>query len=93
MDILKQTFARNEEVAWRSVVDQGLLVHSRQGLVYPMNPVGMRMWLLLEKPLTGEQLVQQLYSEFDASKEKLSEDASLFLTQCSKEDLIRQEAD
>ena len=88
MSILKNKFLRNKDIAWRAVEDEALLVHPRKGKVYPLNPVGLRLWQLSEGALTGEEIVQKLLAEFEVKEEELAQDISEFANQLKSEGLL-----
>lgn len=81
--------ARNEDVAWRGVADEGLLVDPRTGRVYPMEPVAFRLWQMSDGALPLSQIIETLLEEFDVPKETLEADIHSFVQELRAHDLLR----
>lgn len=48
---------------------EGVMLNIAAGRYHSMNPVGVRIWELLETPQTPAQLCTQLCNEFDVSEQ------------------------
>ncbi len=81
--------ARNEDIAWRGVADEGLLVDPRTGRVYPMDPVAFRLWQMSEGSSSLSQIIETLLDEFDVPKETLETDIQGFVQELISHDLLR----
>lgn len=80
---------RNEDIAWRGVADEGLLVDPRTGKVYPMDPVAFRLWQMSDGVLPLSQIIETLFNEFDVPKETLEKDIQSFVDELVSHDLLR----
>ena len=69
-----------------------VLLSIENGEYYNMNEVGSRIWVLLEKPMTVEALIDRLFDEFEVERAVCEQEALGFLTQLRKDKLLRVEA-
>ena len=79
---------RNEDIAWRAVEDEGLLVDPRKGQVYPLDPVALRLWQMSEGKLTFSEIVSTLLQEYDVSEQDLRRDLSSYVEELKSADLL-----
>lgn len=80
-DVVFQTLAGEEGA---------VLLHLGTGQYHTLNPMGSRIWELLETPLTESELGSRLEGEFDADRERLEDDMRSFLQDLSVRQLIRR---
>lgn len=58
------------------------------GKYYNLGAVGGRIWELLQVPLTFDELIAQLLSEYDVEQEECESHVAAFLQQLSAEGLV-----
>ena len=49
---------------------EAVILHLDDGVYYSLNPVGARVWDLLQQPRTTEELVARVTEEFDVAAER-----------------------
>lgn len=79
---------RNPELLSSSIDDETVLFDSEQGQYFSMDPVGSAIWQKLATPITFKQLLNDLITEFDVSREQCQTDIEAFLTQLHDAKLI-----
>ncbi len=73
---------RSSRHAFRSIGDEGgLLVDSDESKVHVLNPVGSRIYELLDGAHSTEEIVRAVVAEFEISEEQARQDLQLFLRQ------------
>lgn len=53
---------------------EAVLLHLDQGVYYGLNPVGARVWQLIQKPQVIAALVQQVEQEFEVEHDRCMQD-------------------
>lgn len=69
-----------------------VMLSVRTGKYYNLGIVGGRIWELLERPITGAAIVQQLLTEFSVEHEACLQQVQVFLKQLYDEQLIEPAA-
>jgi hypothetical protein len=54
--------------------EETAILQMRSGVYYGLDPVGARLWSLLDKPRTVEELRETLVSEYDVQSSRCEED-------------------
>ena len=101
MDILTQTinllfktmerYFRNSEIIDGSVNDNLVMMHIEKGKYFGLNPVGKRIWDILEQPKNIEEITDILQSEFVVTSEQCKADVQEFMDKMEKADIIKKE--
>jgi hypothetical protein len=76
------------EVLTRKVGDEVVLVHMQRNEIFALNPTGTRLWELLAEGRSRAQAVEQLTSEFDASKEAIEQETDQLIELLAREGLL-----
>ncbi len=82
----KQHYLRNEQFISRQIADEFLLVPisnqiSGDSWLFVLNEVGARIWELVDRGRSVQQIEELLLEEFDASQEQLEKDLLRLLAQ------------
>ncbi len=67
---------------------EAAILHLGSGIYYSLDPVGARIWALLQQPSRVERLRDILLAEYDVTPERLQHDLLDLLTQLAAERLI-----
>jgi len=59
--------------------DGAVLLDIEQGICFSLNPVGLKIWDLLKKKSSLDQIVDALAAEFPVARDQLRSDASEFI--------------
>jgi hypothetical protein len=70
--------------------DGAVLLDVEQGICFSLNPVGLRIWELLKKGCSPDQIADELGQEFPVSRPQLVSDATEFMTALEEKQLIRR---
>jgi PqqD family protein of HPr-rel-A system len=69
-----------------------VLLHLGTGQYHTLNPVGTRIWELLESPRTQAELERELEGEFAVEADVLAQDIRSFLSELQERNLVREGA-
>jgi hypothetical protein len=78
---------KNKDIAFRVIGSEALLVNPKDGLVYPLNCVGTRVWELIDAQRSAGDIVRTIEEEFDGEKACLEKDILEFIGELIKTDL------
>src|SRR3984893_2460078 len=70
--------------------DGAVLLDVEQGICFSLNPVGLRIWELLKKGCSIDQIADELGQEFPVSRPQLVSDAREFTAALEEKQLIRR---
>ena len=84
--LLEKQYSRNERFISRQIADEFLLIpvaHQLNGnnWLFVLNEVGARIWELIDRGRSLQQIEELLLNEFDTSQEQLEEDLLRLLGQ------------
>ena len=90
-------FRRAEEVAFRQIADECLLVPVRTDThgpmaIYSLNTVGAELWKALGEPRTEDELVATAVEAFEVEAEAARGDVRDFLAQLESKQLVTRAA-
>jgi hypothetical protein len=67
---------RSTEPLFRQVDGDTVMFHPTRGEYFALDPVGTRVWELLERPITIEAICNRLKAEYDVTFDRCVEDVS-----------------
>lgn len=79
---------QNPKVAWRTLGEEAFLVTPWDSSVHQLSSVGTRIWEIIEKPATREELLTKLCDEYDVTVQQAKKDLTDFLQEMEKRKLI-----
>lgn len=79
----------SEEVAFRELSGQGVLLDLASGMYFGLNEVGARLWALLAEDGSLDHAAQRLEREFDVAPDVLRADLSQLLGEMQAKGLVR----
>ena len=79
MTTLDSVIRRNDDIAWRVIEGEALVVDSRDSLIYPLNTVGTRIWELLDGQRNCRDVLAIIDEEFEGGSETHCQDMLEFL--------------
>lgn len=96
MDFLSRCFSKHPDIVARKIGDECVLVPIRANVadleaIYTLNPVGARIWELLDGERDGYVVLETLVREFDVSPEQARSDLIEFLEQLREAGIIVEE--
>ena len=81
-------YRRNPDLIGASIDDELVMMSVERGQYYGLGGVGPRVWELLEKPHTLDQLVEEILEEFEVERGVCERDMVGFLERMEEFGLI-----
>lgn len=85
-----EKYVRNNNIIDGKLDDHQIMMHLEKGKYFGLNPVGKRIWELMEQPKTMEELTSVLLSEYEVSEYQCRQEISDFLKKAVILDIIRK---
>jgi hypothetical protein len=84
-------FASDEQVSSR-VADEEVILNLENGTYYGLDPVGARVWDLIQEPTSVKDLVDRLLEEYEVDRDQCLEDVLALLQDMHDEGLVSAES-
>jgi hypothetical protein len=86
-----KSFVKTKFLSWKEFEDHTLIIDSRTNKqVHRLNEVGSFLWKKLDTHQSAEELVMELTSAYDVTKEDAISDVDLFLSTLKEKALIHE---
>lgn len=85
---LKTMVERNQEIDASELDGETVMMDMKRGNYFMLNPVGSRIWELIEKPVSVEEIIHQLREEYEVSLEECHEAVKEFLHELHHANLL-----
>lgn len=85
---LNTTIQRNPELVSSDVDGEKVMMSIESGEYFGLDPVGSRIWELIENPIQVEKLIELLLEEFEVNQEQCEIDTIEFLDQLHEKKLL-----
>jgi hypothetical protein len=82
----------NDDVVFRTIEDEAVLLHLERGLYFGLDPIGTRVWDALVAHGSARPIISELLDEFDVVPETLESDVARLLNELRENDLIKEDA-
>jgi hypothetical protein len=77
-----------EEVLSNKLSDEEAILNLKSGVYYGLDPVGARVWELVQAPVSVGRLLETLLGEYDVERDPLRRDLVELLGKLASENLI-----
>lgn len=77
-----EKYGRLESVIDGEIDNHQVIMHINDGKYFGLNPVGKRIWMLIEKPKTLEEITSTLLLEYNISPDQCKTEVQTFLDKC-----------
>lgn len=77
----------NDQVSC-DLAGEAAILDLKNGVYYGLDPVGARIWELIQEPMEVSCVVSQLLDEYDVDREECSQDVTTLLCELLQRDLI-----
>jgi hypothetical protein len=84
----KTLYKASGEHLFSELNDEVVILNLKNGKYYGLNPVGARIWELLQEPVSVEKIERAILSEYDVDREVCAREVEEFLTLMRDEELI-----
>jgi len=85
---LQTALARSEQLLYSEVDGDVTMMSVENGKYYSLRDVGARIWALLERPMSPEQICDQLMAEYRIDRERCEADVMRVLRQMASEGVV-----
>lgn len=87
--ITNKFFVRNEDdVVYRSLGDEAVLLHFKSGNYYTLNDVGILIWDVADGKCKVQDIIELIFQTFDVERDDVEHDVTIFLEELAAENLI-----
>lgn len=83
-----ESTARRRDVPWRNIDGNVIVVQPKEGILYPLNSVATKIWLLSDGTHSISEMVKAVAEEFEEERGQIEKDTLLFLEALGRADLI-----
>ena len=83
-----EKYHRNKEIIDGELDNKQIMMHLDNGMYYGLNTIGKRIWDLVEKPLSFDDIIKVLLSEFEVSEEQCTREVAVFLEKALEMEII-----
>ena len=83
-------YQRNNEIIDGTLEENLVMMHIEKGKYFGLNPVGKRIWELLEQPKSTEEITDILLTEFEVTPEQCTAEVQEFLDKMEKSDVVKK---
>lgn len=85
-----EKYYRNQQIIDGELDNHQVMMHLDKGKYYGLNPVGKRIWELLETPCSFDEIIEILLKEFNINKDVCIREVKNFLHQSIEYDIIKK---
>lgn len=78
----------SKELAAADLGDEVAILNVTNGVYYSLNPVGARIWSLIQEPRSVHDVCKMLVAEFDVDSDRCEQDAIALLQQLVENELV-----
>lgn len=83
-----EKYGRNKQIIDGELDNNQVMMHMDKGKYFGLNPVGKRIWELIEQPKNFQEINAVLLSEFEVTEEQCAEEVRAFLQKAVKFDIV-----
>lgn len=80
---------RNPDILASKMDEEIVMMSISRGEYYGFDPIGSRIWNLLENPVSVQDIVNTLLDEFEIDRDSCLHDVMQFLEEILDKDLVR----
>ena len=85
---LPGSVAISRDVVFRDLDGEAVILDLASGVYFGLDPVGTRMWQLIEQHGVMDEVVRALCEEYDAPRETIAHDLETLVTQLLDKQLL-----
>ena len=90
MSILSSFIKRDDDVAWRIIEEEALVVNPKDSMIYPLNETGARVWDLLDGQKQVSAIIDIIAEEFEEDNFVIQQDILDFVKGLLDKGLAKQ---
>ena len=78
-----------EDIVASDIDDEKVMMSVEKGRYYGLDPVGSRVWELIEKPIRVSELIDKLLPKYDVDRETCERDVLAFLEELHQDGILQ----
>jgi hypothetical protein len=82
------TIVINQDVVSCDLVDEAAILNLKTGIYYGLDPVGARIWKLIQTPRQLNEILETLLNEYEVEKTRCQNDLIELLEQLIDKELV-----
>ena len=86
---LDSYISRSDEIVASMLDDEVVMMSIEQDAYYGLDPIGSRIWEIIEKPARISEICDVLMEEYDVSRETCEKDVLNFFDKLAKDKLVK----
>ncbi len=86
---LHSTIVVANDVVSCDLIDEAAILNLKTGIYYGLDPVGARIWNLIQTPRQLKEILETLLNEYDVEKNQCQQDLIELLKQLSEKELVK----
>jgi hypothetical protein len=87
---MMKKYYKNRQIIDGELDDNQVMMHLENGKYFGLNPVGKRIWALLDQPKSFEEIIGVLLSEFDVDENLCRKEVLEFLDKAIKFAIVQK---
>lgn len=92
MDISPESMvSQTDDIVASDIDDEKVMMSVERGQYYGLDPIGSRVWELIEKPIRVSDLIDALLLKYDVDRDTCERDVLEFLGELREDGLLRVE--
>ncbi len=88
---LNSTVTVASDVVSCDLVEEAAILNLKDGVYYGLNPVGARIWNLIQKPIKVSEILEVILDEYDVERDVCKNDLFELLGQLLENELVKVE--
>ena len=89
--LLNSTLAVSKDVVSCDLEEEVAMLNLKDGVYYGLDPVGARIWNLIQKPTKISAILETLIKEYDVEEERCKNDLIELLEELQEKELVKIE--
>ncbi len=85
---MKNVPARNEDIVWRNLDGEAVLLNPNNGKYFGMNAVGCSFWEKMDGERTLDQIIDMLLEEYSVDRQTLEKDINELVSTLEEKQII-----
>jgi hypothetical protein len=80
-----------EDVVASNIDDEKVMMSVEKGAYYGLDPIGSRVWDMIDKPIRVTELIDLLLLKYDVDRETCEQDVMAFLKELNESGILQVE--
>ena len=85
-----EKYFRNSQNINGELEDSQVMMHLEKRKYFGLNPVGKKIWDMIQQPKSFDEIVENLLREYDVEKERCMSEVRTFLDNAIKNEIIEK---